>query len=356
MPDHILYTLPASDITIVGASALGHPDHGEALHLMGATITLNTTTWLPITVTDSDASFEDNDPSQTLTHTTLYDGATFNAGWRVEGEYQITVETPDGTQYTLIGFNINEPGVTSFSTVEGLAFVDPAGSVPNSGGFPPAHTPLTVVSVSEGPAGMATPYAAYATPACFTPGTVIDTEEGPRKIEDIDVGARVWTGEAGLQPLRWKGATTYSAAALARRPDLRPVRIARGAFGPDCPAQDLVVSPQHRVLIEGWMAELFYGKPRVFVAAKHLINGHDVTRAVPSLTPVTYIHLAFDSHYTLRSNGVSSESFLPSPAALQSFNAADRAALYALFPDLEQRFRCSCHPSLTAREARLVAA
>jgi hypothetical protein len=71
---------------------------------------------------------------------------------------------------------------------------------------------------------------------------------------------------------------------------------------------------------------------------------------------VTYIHLAFDRHYTLRSNGVLSESFLPSPDALQSFSAADRGALYALFPDLEQRFRRSCHPSLTAREARLLAA
>lgn len=37
---------------------------------------------------------------------------------------------------------------------------------------------------------------------CFTAGMLIRTATGPRPIDDLEIGDRVWTAGAGLQPLR----------------------------------------------------------------------------------------------------------------------------------------------------------
>jgi len=162
--------------------------------------------------------------------------------------------------------------------------------------------------------------------ACFAAGTLIRTAGGLRPVESIRAGDMVWTRDAGMQPVAWA-----EGRRVAGRGNLAPVRFAPGALGN---ARALVVSPQHRMLVTGWRAELFYGEPEVLVAAVHLVNGDTVVR-VP-MAEVSYHHIMFDTHQIVAAEGCMSESFLPGEEVARG-DAALWAELVTVFPELGQR-------------------
>ncbi|MEZ5777175.1 MAG: Hint domain-containing protein [Paracoccaceae bacterium] len=134
---------------------------------------------------------------------------------------------------------------------------------------------------------------------CFTPGVRIATPGGERPVEELEVGDLVTTRDHGDRPIRWIGQRKVAAVG-----DLAPIRIAAGALGN---RRDLIVSPQHRVLVSGWLAELHFGQPEVLVAAKHLAGG-DLIHSVPG-GEVIYIHIMFDDHEVIYAEGIATESF-----------------------------------------------
>ena len=81
---------------------------------------------------------------------------------------------------------------------------------------------------------------------CFDEGTLISTPSGVVPIEELRVGDMVQTRDNGPQRLLWVGARRLGAAELAANPHLRPVLLQAGYFGL---ARDLVVSPQHGILL-----------------------------------------------------------------------------------------------------------
>ncbi len=105
---------------------------------------------------------------------------------------------------------------------------------------------------------------------CFTPGTMILTDHGVIAVEDMQPGYLVETLDNGLQPLRWIGRRDLSIADLIVQPKLQPIQIAAGSLDRGLPERDMMVSPQHRMLIEGAWAEMLFGEPEVLVAATHL--------------------------------------------------------------------------------------
>lgn len=169
---------------------------------------------------------------------------------------------------------------------------------------------------------------------CFTPGTLIETEHGMRKVEDLAVGDRILTRDDGFQPLRWIGSKHLTPHRLDLQPNLRPIRIAAGALGRGCPAADLVVSPQHRVLVRSDIAKRMFGTEEVLVAAKHLLDLEGVALADAAGEGVTYLHLLFDDHQILRSNGAWTESLFVGPETLNALPPAARREIAALFPEL----------------------
>jgi Ca2+-binding RTX toxin-like protein len=190
---------------------------------------------------------------------------------------------------------------------------------------------------------------------CFTPGTLIETEHGARPVESLCPGDRVLTRDNGLQPLRWIGQRHLSLAQLMAQPHLQPVRIAAGALGEAGPARDLMVSPQHRVLVEGARAEMLFGEVEVLVPAKHLQG--DVVRELP-LAGVTFVHLLFDRHEIVLSEGLWTESFQPAERMLSAMDAATRDEVLELFPGLAESavpFQAA-RLSLKAHEARVLLA
>ncbi len=170
-------------------------------------------------------------------------------------------------------------------------------------------------------------------PPCFVAGTLIDTERGPRPVVSLMAGDRVCVAGGQTLPIIWIGKRTLSANALRKNPKFRPVRIQRGALGDGLPNQDLFVSPQHRIVLEGWRAELLFGEPRVFCAAIHLVND-GLIRQMPPEAPVTYYHIACSRHVVLSSHGLQSESLFLGDLALKSFQREDVEELRALFPEL----------------------
>ncbi|MGH1413197.1 MAG: Hint domain-containing protein [Pelagimonas sp.] len=159
---------------------------------------------------------------------------------------------------------------------------------------------------------------------CFTPGTRILTTTGYRAIETLQLGDMIITRDHGPQPLRWTGSRTVLA-----RGKTAPIRIDPSLFGGDRP---LLVSPQHRMLLEGYQTELMFGTDEVFAAACHLENGRDVARVPGEL--VTYIHLMLDQHEVIFAEGMATESFFVGTEALKALHPHARDDLFANFPAL----------------------
>ena len=160
---------------------------------------------------------------------------------------------------------------------------------------------------------------------CFQAGTMIATPLGDVPAERLRPGDLVLTADDGAQPLRWSGTRRVSAEG-----DFAPVHIRPGTLGDH---GYLVVSPLHRVLLKDAQAELLFGEHEVLVAAKDLVNGTSISRRPGGF--VTYVHLLFDRHQVIFSEGLATESFLPGPQARTVFEEEAIAEICALFPELE---------------------
>ena len=169
---------------------------------------------------------------------------------------------------------------------------------------------------------------------CFTPGTAIRTPDGVRLIEDLREGDMVQTKDDGAQKIQWIGSRWMSGARLFAMPHLRPVRLKAGVFGDGIPDGDLIVSPQHRILLKGAAAQDLFNTPEVLVAAKDLINGDTVTVDL-KMRQVTYVHMLLENHQVLWANGIETESFHPASAALSVLDDEDRRRLLSNHPELE---------------------
>jgi len=179
-------------------------------------------------------------------------------------------------------------------------------------------------------------------PACFTAGTRIETENGPVSVEELRPGVRVKTLDSGYQSILWIGDTRMRAAG-----EHAPIRFAKGAIGNDAA---LSVSPEHRMLVTGWKAQLLTGEDEILIAAKHLVNGDTICR-VPG-EHVHYFHLLFDRHHIIESHGALSESFYPGHAAhLPSAEA--RLSEMAPIAMIDRRL---ARPELKGFEAHVMAA
>ncbi len=190
---------------------------------------------------------------------------------------------------------------------------------------------------------------------CFAAGTLLETDQGPRRIETLSVGDCVRTHDNGLQPVRWIESSLIPPERLHDDPSLRPVRIKRGSLGPSTPTRDLVVSQQHRILIRGAKVELLFGAPEVLVAAKHLCSwpGIFIDR---SEQPVEYLHILMDRHEILLADGALAESLFLGDEALHTLSSDGLQELASIFPDrvthLSPGFGHAARKILRAHEAR----
>lgn len=170
---------------------------------------------------------------------------------------------------------------------------------------------------------------------CFTPGTMIQTADGPRDVAGLREGDWVQTKDNGLTEILWLGRRYVSGARLMALPALTPVRLRAGALDKDVPDAGLLVSPDHRMVLKGARAKALFNQDEVLVTARDLVNDHSIIRdhAVKS---VTYIHMLLPQHEIVFANGVATESFHPASSALATMQANDRIRLFDQMPHIRE--------------------
>lgn len=133
---------------------------------------------------------------------------------------------------------------------------------------------------------------------CFTAGTLIQTPRGNVAVEDLRPGDEVLLAAGGTAPVAWLGRTTINVA-RHRWPDVvRPVRIRAGALADGVPRRDLLLSPEHAVLLDG-----------ALVPAGLLVNGRTIL-GEPGVERITYFHVELPTHAALLAEGAPAESYL----------------------------------------------
>ena len=201
------------------------------------------------------------------------------------------------------------------------------------GDVPPVDCDLWVVRVSVDRVAPTDDKAGPGGVICFTPGTRIMTPDGPRQIEDLRPGDRLQTKDNGAQSVLWTGHRRMTGARLYAMPHLRPIRFRSGALGIDRPDDDLLVSPQHRMLVKGAAAQSLFHAHEVLVAAEDLLNDGSIC-IDRALREVTYVHVQMERHQIVWANGLETESFHPSNTALETVDPSQRAGLLEILPNL----------------------
>jgi len=169
---------------------------------------------------------------------------------------------------------------------------------------------------------------------CFTGGTLIQTDRGNIPVECLKAGDLVLTKDRGLQPIRWIGSKKVKGTVLDLHENIRPIRIRAGALGANIPETDLLVSPQHRILIRSAIAQRIFNSNEVLIAAKHLLHLEGIDIA-SDLTEVEYFHILFDQHEIVLSNGAETESLYVGTEVLRSVGQAALEEIFTIFTELE---------------------
>ncbi len=244
--------------------------------------------------------------------TTLYNG-------RASSDTHLMLENGDGS-----GVVINLNGVT-----DGSMQLGPGAKVPLGVELPFTSLPPTPPTFP-----------------CFAKGTLIETDIGPLPIETLRAGDKVATFDNGLQRIRWIGKREVCGLGGDA-----PIVFEAGTLGN---YRRLLVSPQHRMLMTDWRAEMYFGSPEVLVAALHLVNGTTI-RQQP-IPKITYFHMVFDQHEIIFAEGIRTESLHLGAEALGRLDTKAREEILALFPEAAYRESETARPCLRAYESALVPA
>ncbi|QDH16641.1 Hint domain-containing protein [Swingsia samuiensis] len=139
---------------------------------------------------------------------------------------------------------------------------------------------------------------------CFVKGSKIRLGSGEKAVESIEIGDEVVTLCPESQtyrtvPVIWVGRKRM--VVDASRPEDQagyPVRIVKDALGAGLPREDLVVTPEHCLYLNGG-----------FVPARMLVNHRSIFYD-RTLTDYDYFHIETAEHSILMANDVLTESYL----------------------------------------------
>ncbi len=137
---------------------------------------------------------------------------------------------------------------------------------------------------------------------CFLAGSMIRTPSGDVAVEDLRMGDEIVAfvdGRETTRSLIWAGrARSTVRADLTRDESGAPVRILAGALADGIPSKDMLVTPEHCLLLNGR-----------FVPARMLVNGRSVFYDA-SFASFEYFHIETDDHSVIMADGVLTESYL----------------------------------------------
>ncbi|KJZ20393.1 Hint domain-containing protein [Loktanella sp. S4079] len=157
----------------------------------------------------------------------------------------------------------------------------------------------------------ATTQFAQAAVGSFARGTHITMGDGRmRPIEDLEAGDLVLTRDSGKQPIKMIGQCTLRATGR-----FAPVVITKGTLHNE---NDLIVRPDHRLLVYQRQDFIGAGRAEVLIKARHLIDNTTVLRRKGGF--IDYFQLIFDEHYLIFAEGIAAESHLVDPRSRSVFD------------------------------------
>jgi hypothetical protein len=153
---------------------------------------------------------------------------------------------------------------------------------------------------------------------CFASGTCIATPGGQTRVEALRPGDRVLTQSGELLPIVWTGQRRVDCDAHPEPARVRPIRIAAHAFGEHEPHRDLLLSPDHAILVQD-----------VLVPVKHLVNGQSIRQL--DMPMITYHHLELPHHAVILAEGLPCESYLDTGDRIAFADHGGQILLYPVF-------------------------
>jgi hypothetical protein len=131
---------------------------------------------------------------------------------------------------------------------------------------------------------------------CFLHGTMIRTERGETKVQDLAVGDRVLTLSGRSRPVTWIG-TGRVMIRRGRRCAATPVIVRKGALADNVPHADLRITKGHSLFVDG-----------VLIPAEFLVNHRSILWDDHNQT-VAFYHIELETHDVLIANGAACESY-----------------------------------------------
>jgi len=175
-------------------------------------------------------------------------------------------------------------------------------------------------------------------------GALIDTPQGARPIDRLQLGDMVLTRDNGAQPIRWI---------------LKQQRPARGPHAPiwlRAPylglTADLLISPSQRIVIAGAKTEYTFGRDAVLIPAKHLA-AHAGASVLEDRDTLVCYQILLDNHYCIRACGAWCDSLYVGHLA-DAPQVLAATALSAVPPMIMPRHSEYVHPVLRNYESRAI--
>jgi len=137
---------------------------------------------------------------------------------------------------------------------------------------------------------------------CFLSGTQIMTPTGTRLVDELKPGDEVLVyadGQMILRTITWTGKATVNHIDRTGTPLADyPVRFTAGSMGDNTPYEDLLVTPEHCMYVDGHL-----------IPARMLVNGDSIYHDI-SLVTYEYFHFQTEVHSIVSANGALAETYL----------------------------------------------
>jgi T5SS/PEP-CTERM-associated repeat protein len=213
----------------------------------------------------------------------------------------LVLDVPHGNHGTIAGFGAGNTIDITGSIYSDAVFTQgtsgSAGTLTLSGSL---ATPLSIAveGTYSSDSFLATPGAAdtIVTLLCFVEATMIATETGEVKVEDLRTGDRVRCLMRGTAPVAWIG-TGRALVTRGRRNAATPVIVRKGALADNVPHRDLRITKGHALYLDG-----------VLIPVEFLINHRSILWD-DHAQEVSVYHVELAAHDVLLADGAPAESY-----------------------------------------------
>lgn len=172
----------------------------------------------------------------------------------------------------------------------------------SSAGQTPESTVLSVLGYDEIP--------------CYYQGSLIRTPFGETPVEAFSIGDLVLTANGHAAAVTWIGHKTVLAL-IADPPRAYPIRIKANALAENIPSRDLLLSPDHAILVDN-----------ILIQAGALVNDISIFQEINVPQIFTYYHIELNNHCLILAENTPAETFIDNIDRVAFDNLADYEVLY----------------------------